>query len=72
LKWRWRKSGKKRYLHEARRLHKESEVLSKDDIALIEEFMDVDPFDEGIDFEIELEDGEVFDCTFLPDWEEGK
>jgi hypothetical protein len=51
-------------------VQEESEALSRDDIDLMEEFMDVDPFDEAIDFEIELEDGGVFDCTFLPDWEE--
>ena len=31
--------------------------------------MDTDPFDEAIDFEIQLEDGEVYECTFMPDWE---
>ena len=53
-------------------MHEESEALNGDDIALMEEFLDTDPFDEGIDFEIELENGEIFDCTFLPDWEEGE
>jgi len=50
----------------------ETSALTSDDILLMEEFLDVDPFDEAIDFEIQLEDGEVYDCTFMPDWEVGE
>ena len=54
-----------------RRMLEESEVLTSEDIALMEEFLDTDPFDEATKFEIRLEDGEVLDCTFMPEiWEE--
>ena len=48
----------------------ESSALTSEDIEIMEEFLDTDPFDEAIDFKIALEDGEVLECTFMPDWEE--
>jgi len=53
-----------------REMLEETSALTSEDIALMEEFLDTDPFDEAIEFEIRLESGEVLDCTFMPDWEE--
>ena len=47
----------------------ETSALTSEDILLMEEFLDTDPFDEAIDFEIQLEDGETLPCTFMPDCE---
>ncbi len=49
----------------------ETSALTSEDIEIMEEFLDTDPFDEAIYFELALEDGEVLDCKFVPDiWEE--